>query len=101
MLEDAQLVADPPVSTGLRVGEQVAIARRGDRVRVGVAEVAEVAEVADHPFRGQPISAPNAVIMAEQAGEVSSALLNLWRPCVAYGLIAALVAVPAVVALNR
>lgn len=89
----------PAITTQLRTGEALELARAGDRVVVG----GLVAPDQDHPFRS--ISAPQPDprgIDVARAGQTAfgdlDVALSLWRPCVAYLAIGVAVALPALVA---
>lgn len=84
----------PALSTVLRVGESVAVLRRGDPVVIS----GLVAPPADHPFRGAAVlvPGPRGVVVGrpgDGGGGFASIALVAWRPCVA--LLAILVAVAA------
>lgn len=92
----AELVAHLPLETTLlRTGEHVSVLRAGDRVRVG----GYVPAPEGHPFRDATGLVPDRVRIAHLRDDGSTATdlaLALWRPCVAYLLILATIAVPAV-----
>jgi hypothetical protein len=92
----AELVAHLPLeSTLLRTGEHVSVLRAGERVIAG-----GYAPAPDgHPFRDASGLVPARVRVAPERDDGNTATdlaLALWRPCVAYLLIVATIALPAV-----
>lgn len=89
----------PPATTQLRIGEALPLLRSGDPVLVGGFVDADP----DHPFRGSLSSLPGdrglAVAHADRVhfGDADLALV-LWRPALAYLMIAMSVALPALAA---
>jgi len=92
----AELVARvPAITTRLAAGESVVVLRAGDRVEVS----GFVPPPEGHPFRDSAALVPGpAGIQISRAGDAGSTYtdlaLSLWRPCVAYLLILAAVALP-------
>jgi hypothetical protein len=89
--------AIPPVTTVLRVGEAVAMLRAGDRVALG----GLVEHTAfDSPFRSATVHlpGPRGIVVCRWEREIygfAHVALGMWRPCVAYVVIAIAVALPA------
>jgi hypothetical protein len=89
----------PAITTQLRDGEALKLARSGDQVVVG----GFVEPEADHPFRSitAPQPGPDGIVVARAGktrfGDLDVAL-SLWRPSVAYLVIAVAVALPGLVA---
>ncbi|MBV8759017.1 MAG: hypothetical protein JO257_17140 [Deltaproteobacteria bacterium] len=89
----------PPETTQLRIGEALPLLRAGDPVLVGGFVDADPS----HPFRGSLSSLPGdrglAVAHAERTsfGDADLALV-LWRPALAYLMIAVSIALPALAA---
>jgi hypothetical protein len=89
----------PPITTQLRDGEALELARSGDQVVVG----GFVEPETDHPFRSitAPQPGPDGIVVARADktafGDIDVAL-SLWRPSVAYLVIAVAVALPGLVA---
>jgi hypothetical protein len=97
----AELAASlPATSTVLRVGESVAVIRRGDRVVVG----GLVEPPSDHPFRGSSalVPGPDGVVVRhhdDDRDDFASIALVAWRPSVALLVILTAVAIPGLAAM--
>ena len=92
----AELVAHLPLDTTmLRTGEHIPVLRAGDEVLVA----GYVPAPEGHPFRDATGLVPDRVRVARQRDDgntITDLVLALWRPCVAYLLILAAIALPAV-----
>jgi hypothetical protein len=93
----AELIAHLPDDTqALRFGDSTPVLRTGERVTL-----AGYAPPADgHPFRDSAALVPGHVRIAratDRGGTAADIALAMWRPCVAYLLILATIALPAIV----
>jgi hypothetical protein len=89
----------PPITTQLRGDEALDLARAGDTVVLG----GFVDPDPDHPFRSisAPQPGPDGIVVAREGKTTfgdRDVALALWRPCVAYLVIAVAVALPGLVA---
>ena len=88
----------PPITTQLRDGEALELARHGDQVVVGGFEDPDPT----HPFRGSLAPQPGRHgLVVARAGDTAfgdaDVALALWRPCVAYLVIGIAVALPGLI----
>jgi len=93
----AELIAHLPDATqSLRTGDSATVLHSGDYVTI-----AGYARPADgHPFRDSAALVPGHVRIArtyDHGGTAADIALAMWRPCVAYLLILATIALPAIV----
>lgn len=89
------VTAIPKLSSVMRLGEQIVVVTKRDRVRLGGLTSAEVGE---SPFRSHTITEVGPGLLVARAQPIStpveSMLLTAWRPSLAYLVILVVVAIP-------